>query len=181
MFVESIDKMYDYIKQELGEKSYLSISVFPLLGGRENYYLENNNIESQENLLYDEEETQINFKSHPYNSRELVENNIFSNSNFTNDHIINPHPRFGCLARNIRTRRGKKVEILVPIYKDEKTNLEKSDDEPFNGQIYMDSMAFGMGNGCFQITIGHGDFNGALYLYDQLLPLTPLLVKKFIN
>ena len=54
MFVESIDKMYDYIKQELGEKSYLSISVFPLLGGRENYYLENNNIESQENLLYDE-------------------------------------------------------------------------------------------------------------------------------
>ena len=37
-----------------------------------------------------------------------------ANSRYLGDEIINPHPRFGTLTRNIRTRRGENVEIIVP-------------------------------------------------------------------
>ena len=42
-------------------------------------------------------------------------------SEYIGDDIINPHPRFGALAQNIRTRRGGKVNIRVPLYRDENT------------------------------------------------------------
>lgn len=42
-------------------------------------------------------------------------------SKFTSDAVINPHPRFATLTRNIRTRRGSNVEILVPLYIDKNT------------------------------------------------------------
>lgn len=35
-------------------------------------------------------------------------------SEFCDDILVNPHPRFGTLARNIRARRGKKVHITAP-------------------------------------------------------------------
>ena len=35
---------------------------------------------------------------------------------YTPDEIINPHPRFGTLTRNIRLRRGRNVEIAVRIH-----------------------------------------------------------------
>merc|ERR1719277_625992 len=37
------------------------------------------------------------------------------------DACINPHPRFGTLTANIRSRRGSKVDIQVPIFKDTET------------------------------------------------------------
>lgn len=40
---------------------------------------------------------------------------------FTSDVVINPHPRFGTLTRNIRTRRGRKVDIRVPLFVDSAT------------------------------------------------------------
>ncbi|GJQ14556.1 hypothetical protein GpartN1_g6347.t1 [Galdieria partita] len=40
------------------------------------------------------------------------------------DAAINPHPRFPTLTRNIRHRRGKKVDIRRPVYYDEKTDKE---------------------------------------------------------
>lgn len=39
-------------------------------------------------------------------------------SNYIGDGIINPHPRFGTLSRNIRSRRGEKVCIRVPLFQD---------------------------------------------------------------
>lgn len=41
-----------------------------------------------------------------------------SESCYVSDDIINPHPRFGTLTANIRKRRGKKVSILVPAFKE---------------------------------------------------------------
>lgn len=65
------------------------------------------------------------------------------------DKTINSHPRFSGLVKSIRERRGKKVEIKVPIYKDVATNMtEATADEPFPGYIYMDAMHFGMGQCC---------------------------------
>lgn len=52
--------------------------------------------------------------------------NQFSRSEFVIDGTENPHPRFSGLMKSIRERRGEKVKILVPIYKDVNTVTEAS-------------------------------------------------------
>ena len=42
-------------------------------------------------------------------------------SEYISDNIINPHPRFGTLTANIRQRRGEKVNIRVPLFRDVNT------------------------------------------------------------
>lgn len=42
-------------------------------------------------------------------------------SDYIGDDIINPHPRFGTLTQNIRSRRGEKVNIRVPLFRDVNT------------------------------------------------------------
>ena len=42
-------------------------------------------------------------------------------SDYIGDGIINPHPRFGTLTANIRERRGSKVNIKVPLFRDVNT------------------------------------------------------------
>jgi len=42
-------------------------------------------------------------------------------SDYIGDGIINPHPRFGTLTANIRERRGSKVNIRVPLFRDVNT------------------------------------------------------------
>jgi glutamate--cysteine ligase catalytic subunit len=44
---------------------------------------------------------------------------------FTSDDSISPHPRFATLTRNIRVRRGEKVNIRVPLYMDEHTDSSR--------------------------------------------------------
>ena len=44
-----------------------------------------------------------------------------SESEYIGDGIINPHPRFGTLTANIRQRRGSKVNIKVPLFRDVNT------------------------------------------------------------
>lgn len=86
------------------------------------------------------------------------------------DLCINPHPRFGTLTANIRQRRGSKVDIRVPLFKDAKTS-------PAEGQdIKMDCMAYGMGCCCLQVTFQASGVDESRILYDQLAPLTPILL-----
>jgi glutamate--cysteine ligase catalytic subunit len=156
---ENISKLFKFLDKEIGNNSILSVSVYPMLGVGDYYKF------SQR--LDDEEEA--------YNK--TLQGNPFSKSILADDVIINHHPRFGTLTKNIRKRRGSKVCIKVPIYKDEKTDLVNSDEkEPFPGYIYMDCMAFGMGNCCFQITMGCCTLENTCYMYDQFIPATPLLV-----
>ena len=115
-------------------------------------------------------------------------------SQFLPDEIANPHIRFPTLAANIRERRGRKVEINVPIFKDDNTwipfkdptvdyDLHKwpEDDDVRNGaakddHIYMDAMAFGMGSCCLQITFQAKNITEGRRLYDQLSPLGPIML-----
>lgn len=39
-------------------------------------------------------------------------------SSYLPDGVINPHPRFAALTANIRSRRGSKVDIRVPLFRD---------------------------------------------------------------
>ncbi|KAK4897847.1 glutamate--cysteine ligase [Elasticomyces elasticus] len=115
-------------------------------------------------------------------------------SQFVPDEIANPHIRFPTLAANIRARRGRKVELNVPAFHDEKTPWPfkdptvdydmhnwPEDDDVRNGaakenHIYMDAMAFGMGSCCLQITFQAKNINEGRKMYDQLSPLGPILL-----
>ncbi|KAL1618524.1 glutamate--cysteine ligase [Diplodia seriata] len=115
-------------------------------------------------------------------------------SQYVPDEIANPHIRFPTLAANIRARRGRKVEINVPVFKDERTpwpfhdptvNYDMhnwpEDDDVRNGaakenHIYMDAMAFGMGSCCLQITFQAKNIEEGRKMYDQLSPLGPILL-----
>ena len=45
-----------------------------------------------------------------------------------------------------------------------------------DGFIHLDSSSIGWGCCCLQVTIQAASFNESLFLYDQLLPLTPIFV-----
>lgn len=115
--------------------------------------------------------------------------NTYTRSIFFPEKCINQHPRFKTLANNIRSRRGRKVEIQVPIFRDQQTpenfidplvlNSENPDSVEHGvkpNQIYMDSMGFGMGMSCLQMTFQAQNINEARYLYDQLNALGPIVL-----
>ncbi|XP_049887641.1 glutamate--cysteine ligase catalytic subunit [Pectinophora gossypiella] len=121
-----------------------------------------------------------NFTSPPYapNPRDSV-----TKSHFFPDEAIYPeHPRFKTLTRNIRERRGEKVAINIPIYKDVNTKIpvenwhevEKGAAKP--DCVYMDAMGFGMGCCCLQLTFQACCITEARTLYDQLAPLCPIML-----
>ncbi|XP_070533498.1 glutamate--cysteine ligase catalytic subunit-like [Ptychodera flava] len=106
---------------------------------------------------------------------------------FPDEAINGTHPRFKTLTRNIRSRKGEKIAINIPIFKDKNTPspfLENFDVD-IDGQgakaskpdhIYMDAMGFGMGNSCLQVTFQACNIREARHLYDQLAPLCPILL-----
>ncbi|EEP75343.1 glutamate--cysteine ligase [Uncinocarpus reesii 1704] len=115
-------------------------------------------------------------------------------SQFVPDEIANPHIRFPTLAANIRQRRGRKVQLNVPVFRDTNTpwpfndptvnydlHTWPEDSDVRNGavkenHVYMDAMAFGMGSCCLQITFQCKNINEGRKLYDQLSPLGPIML-----
>ena len=55
--------------------------------------------------------------------RGVEEGNNHTHQCFIPEKTASPHPRFLGLAQSIYERREKKVDIRVPIYQDEHTNL----------------------------------------------------------
>ncbi|KAM9315998.1 glutamate--cysteine ligase catalytic subunit isoform 2-T2 [Gastrophryne carolinensis] len=90
------------------------------------------------------------------------------------------------LTRNIRHRRGEKVAINVPIFRDQNTPfpfIEKfpnatGDDAiaALPNHIYLDAMGFGMGNCCLQVTFQACSISEARCLYDQLATICPIVM-----
>ncbi|CAI4222007.1 unnamed protein product [Auanema sp. JU1783] len=104
-----------------------------------------------------------------------------------NNVIFCGHPRFKNLVKNIRGRRGEKVAINVPVFKDVNTPSPYIEDLSRFGNpdsysaakpdhIYMDHMGFGMGCCCLQVTFQAVNVNEARWLYDQLTPITPIVL-----
>lgn len=121
-----------------------------------------------------------------------IPNGEASRSLFLPDEVINRHVRFPTLTANIRKRRGEKVAINIPLFKDENTpefdesipqnrDVFPEDDEPAlgaskPGHIYLDAMGFGMGCSCLQVTVQAPDVNKARYLYDSWANLAPIFL-----
>lgn len=156
------------VAELLGEDEYiLSLTSFPFLG--------------KENFTYP------TYKSNP-NSDDSITASLF----FIDQAIYLDHPRFAALSKNIRHRRNAKVNINVPIFKDTNTpqpfieDLNQYGDinEPNTesklaakpDHIYMDAMGFGMGCCCLQMTFQAQSIDEAKHLYDQLAPLTPIML-----
>jgi len=156
----SMENLWKFVKMKLLEGDFLALGSFGMLGTK--------------NFIKDSDhESKIPGFFH---SSTLTEN-PFMNSKWIPDKCFTSHPRFGTLAKNIRDRRGKKVDIQIPIYKDTKTNLTvKTEDEPNPGMITMDCMAFAMGCCCFQITLGFCSLNLSKLAYDLIIPMTPIIL-----
>ncbi|XP_064623415.1 glutamate--cysteine ligase-like isoform X2 [Lineus longissimus] len=98
------------------------------------------------------------------------------------------HPRFHLMTRNSRERRGETQPINVPIYKDKRTPSPFIEDLSIYGDdgsaqrnskpdhIYLDSMTYGFGMCCLQMTFQAFSISEAKLLYDQLAPLAPILL-----
>lgn len=130
----------------------------------------------------------------PFTDPPYEANGNASRSLFLPDEIINTHVRFPTLTANIRKRRGSKVCMNVPIFPDTNTPrpfidpsipydraLFPEDSEAKLGaalpdHIYMDAMGFGMGCCCLQVTLQACSVSEARKIYDQLIPVTPLLL-----
>ncbi|CAH8608017.1 unnamed protein product [Dicrocoelium dendriticum] len=109
---------------------------------------------------------------------------------FPDGAITQGHPRFMTLTRNIRERRGSKVAINVPIFRDVNTPdpfvedfsalLHSSDNEGARAalpdHVYLDAMGFGMGCSCLQMTFQACCIDEARILYDQLATICPILM-----
>lgn len=117
-----------------------------------------------------------------------ISNSLF----FVDEAIFLAHPRFQSLTKHIRERRKAKVAINVPIYVDKNTqrpfieDFEQYGDGPDQNteskkaakqdHIYLDAMGFGMGCSCLQMTLQTQSIEEARHLYDQLAPLTPIML-----
>jgi len=95
------------------------------------------------------------------------------------DACINPHPRFGTLTANIRNRRGSKVDIQVPLFRDDATPefaAGGAGNEASERSIKMDCMAYGMGMCCLQVTFQGANMDESRHLHDQLAVLAPIML-----
>eukprot|EP01090_Pellita_catalonica_P020654 TRINITY_DN7488_c0_g3_i1.p1 TRINITY_DN7488_c0_g3~~TRINITY_DN7488_c0_g3_i1.p1 ORF type:complete len:501 (-),score=102.23 TRINITY_DN7488_c0_g3_i1:53-1555(-) len=95
-------------------------------------------------------------------------------SSYTSDKYISPHNRFSTMTQSIRERRGSKVDIRVPVYKDKNTpeQLEKD----YKDEIHMDCQCFGMGMCCLQATYQGASIDEARVLYDHLGVFAPIML-----
>ncbi|XP_053377384.1 glutamate--cysteine ligase catalytic subunit-like isoform X2 [Mercenaria mercenaria] len=113
-----------------------------------------------------------------------------SHSRFLSEKIIShDFPKYRLFEEHIRERRGKQVQINIPVYKDIHTvdplqeDLSSKhwsiDNVPKVGKtdhIFMDNSGFGAGSCCLQVTVQANDIREAKYLYDQFIILCPIMV-----
>ena len=169
----NIQNLYKYLTIKYGNKKFLSLGSFPMLGVGKYFINEDEKDEDEDkDLIGDKKEQKAREQF-----LEDIKNNKLSCSNYLNDKIINRHPRFGNLTRNIRQRRGSKVDIQIPIFKDKNTDLTTITNlDPNPGYITMDAMGFGMGCCSLQVTIASDSLDDCIKIYDQLIPLAPLFL-----
>lgn len=105
------------------------------------------------------------------------ENSAARSLYFPDQAIFPGHPRFKTLTRNIRERRGEKVDINLTVYKDQNTEIPVDGAPPNRPDaVHLDAMGFGMGCCCLQLTFQACNITEARTLYDQLAPLCPIML-----
>lgn len=99
-----------------------------------------------------------------------------SESRYIIDAAANPHPRYHAAIENVKQHRGEPVNVTIPLFQDSKTNMETSRyNDAIPGKIHLDSVVFAGACQCLQVTFEAQNVDHARYMYDQLLPFTPLV------
>ncbi|CAF3551830.1 unnamed protein product [Rotaria sp. Silwood1] len=113
-----------------------------------------------------------------------------SASLFFPDQLIFPnHSRFKILTRNLRLRRDDKIAFNIPIFIDTNTPRPFIEDFSIYGDnavvnktvaiedhIHLDAIGLGTGCSCLQVTFQAQSIDEARLLYDQLIPMTPIML-----
>lgn len=115
-------------------------------------------------------------------------------SQFLHDDILAPFPRPYSAAANVRLRRRRKPAINIPVYRDQKTpwpfrdptvdydlHIWPEDDDVRNGAVeencvYLDTVISGSCCCALQVTMQASNMDQARWLYDQLIPLGPVML-----
>lgn len=138
-----------------------------------------------------------------YSHRSSGTQGEIANSLYIPDDLINPHPRFGALTRNIRLRKRSNVLVTAPTDPSEREKIECTDqelgdicraycttnddecnnrhkealiEEKLGNLVHMDAMAFGMGCCCLQVTMQFKSEIESRYIHDQLAIFSPLML-----
>jgi glutamate--cysteine ligase catalytic subunit len=102
---------------------------------------------------------------------------------FPDDCIFRDNPRYAISVVNNRQRRQAQMSANIPIYKDIRTPNPFSEDFSLFGKtnlnlksdhIYMEGI--GASCSCLQVTFQAFDLDEARLLYDQFIPMTPIVL-----
>lgn len=84
-------------------------------------------------------------------------------------YLIAYDSRFVAITESIVKRKGKFVDIHIPKFLDQFTEITRTD-------IVLDGTGFGMGLCCLQLTIQMPNVHRSLLLYDYLANITPIMM-----
>ncbi|KAM6501139.1 Glutamate-cysteine ligase domain containing protein [Amanita muscaria] len=104
--------------------------------------------------------------------------------------LTSSHSRYGTIKANMIAKKGSQVLAYIPIFVDKFTaspffdpihrclppSLGSTEERKCQGRIFLDSMIFGAGCCCMQVTQQLESLDQAREIYDALLPLAPLLM-----
>ncbi|KAI8866907.1 GCS-domain-containing protein [Ramicandelaber brevisporus] len=102
-------------------------------------------------------------------------------SAFLPDDTITGHARYERMQPNTNSRHGGPPSAFLPVYKDTNTTWPYKHQYPGtmdipDNHIYVDTLMYGFGCACLQITMQAKHINQARRLYDQLAVVAPLLM-----
>lgn len=108
-----------------------------------------------------------------------VEKNPVTWSSLVSDDHIASDSRYRSILSNIVQKRGRKIEIHVPLYRDVSTPWpwkELNDRRVRENCIFMDSTLFGATGCSLQVTMQAKNLGEARRLHDGLVPLAPVVL-----
>lgn len=103
----------------------------------------------------------------PANMNERSNLNKLSKSDFFLDETITEHSRMHTFTQNVPIRKGEKVAIKIPVYKDLKTKADN---------IVLDHFGFGMCNTALQVTFSCKNLEQARFAHDMMHVISPFLL-----
>jgi len=98
----------------------------------------------------------------PLEDREKI--NQLSGSTTFLDSTITNHARFRGLTYNVKTRKGSKPDIRIPVYQDKNTKIK---------EFSKDHFGYGMGCLALQVTFSCRTMDDCRFLYDQMHAFSP--------
>ncbi|KAG9041516.1 hypothetical protein FS837_012152, partial [Tulasnella sp. UAMH 9824] len=97
--------------------------------------------------------------------------------------VTSTDPKYTTIAQGVDARRGHKPIINLPVFRDTNTpqpfrdpTVPPESTEVLLDHILLDAVSFGPGCCCLQVTMQAADIEEARFLYDSLIPITPIML-----